>query len=138
MPRPPAVPPDEKVQLVLAVLSGQTTVSQAAREANVTEQSIGNWRRQFIAAGQRGLEAGSGKSQREQQLLDEINRLKAALGEAFLQLKAGRAALDPRAVPTQTSRPYGLRGGSAFRGSATSLESPDRRTQVNAMRYGAA
>ncbi|WP_330343233.1 helix-turn-helix domain-containing protein [Streptomyces sp. NBC_00557] len=61
MPRPPAMPPDEKVQLLLAVLSGQTTVSQAAGEADVTEQSIGNWRRQFIAAGQRDLEAGPGE-----------------------------------------------------------------------------
>lgn len=132
MPRPPAMPPDDKVQLVLAVLCGQTTASQAARNAGVTEQSIGNWRRQFIAAGQRGLEAGSSPSRREQQLLHEINQLKAALGEAFLQLKASRAALDARAIPTQTSRPYGQRGGSAFRGSAASLGSPDRRTVVNA------
>ncbi|MET9535782.1 transposase [Streptomyces sp. NPDC006649] len=132
------MPSDDKVQLVLAVLGGQTTASQAARDAGVTEQSIGNWRRQFIAAGKRGLEAGSSPSKRERQLLSEINELKAALGEAFIQLKAGRAALDARAIPTQTSRPYGPRGGSAFRGSAASLGSPDRRTAAAAIRFGAA
>lgn len=42
MPRPPAVPPEEKSRLVLAILAGELTVAEAARKAKVSEQSVSN------------------------------------------------------------------------------------------------
>lgn len=39
MPRPPAVPPEEKVRLVLSVLAGEMTIAEAARRGKVSEQS---------------------------------------------------------------------------------------------------
>ncbi|MFJ5220959.1 transposase [Streptomyces sp. NPDC088354] len=69
MVRPPAVPPEEKVRIVLSILAGEMTVAEAARRAKVSEQSVGNWKRQFLESGRAGLAAGrSGPSSREQQL----------------------------------------------------------------------
>lgn len=51
MPRPPALPAREKTRLVLSVLAKECTVSEAARAARVSEQSIANWRRQFLEGG---------------------------------------------------------------------------------------
>ncbi len=42
MPRPSAVPAEEKVRIVLSVLAGEVTVAEAARRARVFEQSVGN------------------------------------------------------------------------------------------------
>jgi transposase len=46
MVRPPALPPEEKVRIVLSILAGEMTVAEAARRAKVSEQSVGNWKRQ--------------------------------------------------------------------------------------------
>jgi transposase len=67
MARPTALPMEEKVRIVLAVLAGELTVAQAARQSKVSEQSVSNWKRQFIETGRAGLAPGSGKpSSREQ------------------------------------------------------------------------
>ncbi|MEV4166487.1 helix-turn-helix domain-containing protein [Nonomuraea dietziae] len=54
MPQPPAIPVEEKVRIALSILTGEVTVSQAARRARVSEQSI-TWKRQFIENGRAGL-----------------------------------------------------------------------------------
>ena len=54
---------------MLSILAGEITVAEAARRAKVSEQSVRNWKRQFLEAGKSGLGAGkSGPSTREQQL----------------------------------------------------------------------
>jgi transposase len=72
--RPPAVPAAEKTRIVLSVLAGELTVTEAARRAKVSEQSVGTWKGQFLEAGRAGLTAAgrSGPSSREQQLEAEI------------------------------------------------------------------
>ena len=42
MPRPPSLPPAEKQRLVLSILAGEMTVAAAARQAKVSEQSVGS------------------------------------------------------------------------------------------------
>ncbi|MFJ4842531.1 transposase [Streptomyces sp. NPDC088746] len=91
MPRVPVLPAEEKARIVLDLLSGHTTLSQAALQAGVSTQSISVWRRQFIEAGHTGLQPPAQRSdaaRRERQLLGEIKGLKAALGEAHLALRA--------------------------------------------------
>ncbi len=61
MARPTALPVEEKVRIVLAVLAGELTTAQAARQTKVSEQSVSNWKRQFIETGRAGLAAGSGQ-----------------------------------------------------------------------------
>jgi hypothetical protein len=53
-----------------------------ARRAKVSEQSVGNWKRQFLEAGKSGLVAGkSGPSTREQQLEAEVTELTCGVPE---------------------------------------------------------
>ena len=84
MSRPPVFPVEDKVRIVLSVLAGEVTVAEAARKAKVSEQSVGNWKRQFLEAGKLGLAAGgsSRPSSREEQLAAEVAELTSALGEA--------------------------------------------------------
>ena len=86
MARPPVMPAEEKTLIVLSMLAGEITVAEAARRAKVSEQSVGNWKRQFLEAGRAGLAAGkSGPSTREQQLEAEVTDLTQALGEAAVE-----------------------------------------------------
>jgi transposase len=88
MARPAAHPPEEKVRIVLSILAGEVTVAEAARRAKVSEQSVGNWKRQFLESGRAGLASGkSGPSSREQQLEAEVADLTQALGEPAVELR---------------------------------------------------
>jgi transposase len=105
MARPAAVSAEEKVRIVLSVLAGEVSVAEAARRAKVSEQSVGNWKRQFLEAGRSGLVAGkSGPSTREQQLEAEIADLTQALGEAHLQARVWKKSAEGRLGPSRTSR----------------------------------
>ncbi len=108
MPRPPALPPQDKARVVLSVLTGERTLAEAARAAQVSEQSIANWRRQFIEGGTAKLAglAGNRPSDREEQLSAQVRQLKAALGEAYVELIAWRKQGQRRIpVPSGVSRP---------------------------------
>jgi transposase-like protein len=50
MVRPLVIPAAEKQRLVLAILAGELTVAAAARQAKVSEQSMGTWKWQFLEA----------------------------------------------------------------------------------------
>lgn len=105
MARPTALPVEEKVRIVLAVLAGELTVAQAARQSKVSEQSVSNWKRQFIETGRTGLAAGSGKpSTREQQLEAEVADLTTALGEAAVELRVWKKSAEHRLGPSKTLR----------------------------------
>ena len=49
MARPPVFPAEEKVRM-RSMLAGEITVAEAARRAKVSEQSVGNWKRQFLGS----------------------------------------------------------------------------------------
>lgn len=108
MPRRPVLPPQDKAKVVLSVLSRETTVADAARRCGVTDQSIANWRRQFIEGGTAKL---SGEApavppqphERERQLANEVRKLKIALGEAYAELMTWRKVGDARRFPSRAS-----------------------------------
>src|SRR5699024_2381891 len=105
MSRPPRIPPVKKLRIVLAVLQGEITVAEAARREKVSEQAIGNWKRQFLEAGKLGLEAGKSKpSSREQQLEEEVAELTQALGEAAIEVRVWKKSAEGRLGPLRTSR----------------------------------
>lgn len=60
---------------MLAVIAGEMSIAEAARRGKASEQSIANWKRLFLESGKPGPKA------RERQLLEELEELKAALGE---------------------------------------------------------
>src|SRR4051794_4436410 len=105
MSRPPALPAEEKVRIVLSILAGEITVAEAARRAKVSEQSVGTWKRQFLEAGRAGLVAGrSGPSTRERQLAAEVGELTQALGEAAIEVRVWKKSAEGRLGPSRTSR----------------------------------
>lgn len=105
MARPPVVPAEEKVRIVLSVLAGEVTVAEAARRAKVSEQSVGNWKRQFLEGGRSGIVAGKSKpSSREQQLEAEVADLTQALSEAHLEARVWKKSAEGNLGPSRTSR----------------------------------
>src|SRR5215203_1373519 len=93
MGRPPMSPPEKKTRIVLAILAGEMSIAETARKEQVSEQSIGRWKAEFIEAGKTALVAGrSGPSSREEQLEAEVMELTQALGEAHVSCGSGRRA----------------------------------------------
>ena len=106
MSRPPAVPAEEKIRIVLSILAGEATIAQAARQARVSETSVGKWKQQFLEASRLGLAAGgsSRPSSREEQLAAQVEELTTALGEAHVELRVWKKSAEGRLAPSRTSR----------------------------------
>ncbi len=105
MGRPPVFSAEVKTRIVLSVLSGETTIAQAARKEQVSEQSIGRWKAEFLEAGKTALAAGrSGPSSREDQLAAQVEDLTQALGEAAVELRVWKKSAEGRLGPSRTSR----------------------------------
>ena len=98
MARPSVFSVEDKFRLVLAVIGGEMSVAEAARRGKASEQSISTWKRQFLEGGKPGV------APRERALLDEIEELKAALGEAHVELRVWKKSAEHRLGPTRTSR----------------------------------
>ncbi len=105
MSRPPVFSADVKTRIVLSVLSGEATIAQAARKEQVSEQSIGRWKAEFLEAGKTALAAGrSGPTTREDQLAAQVEDLTQALGEAAVELRVWKKSAEGRLGPSRTSR----------------------------------
>ena len=105
MGRPPMIPPEKKTRIVLAILAGEMSIAETARKEQVSEQSIGRWKAEFIEAGKTALVAGrSGPSSREEQLEAELVELTQALGEAHVELRVWKKSAEGRLGPSRTSR----------------------------------
>lgn len=104
MPKPSGKSPERKLQVVLAVLRGEVSAADAARRAGVAEQTVHNWKNAFLDAGRSGLAgAGRRRSCREAELEAENEELKAALGEAHVQLRVWKKGAE-YLPPLRTSR----------------------------------
>ena len=106
MARPSVFSVEDKYRLVLAVIGGEMSIAEAARRGKASEQSISNWKRLFLESGKQGLaENGKpGPNARERQLEAEVEELKAALGEAHVELRVWKKSAEGRLGPTRTSR----------------------------------
>ena len=105
MARPPTIPADKKTRIVLAVLAGEVTITEAARREQVSEQSISRWKADFLEAGRTMLATGrSGPSGREEQLEAQVEDLTQALGEAHVELRVWKKSAEGRLGPSRTSR----------------------------------
>ncbi len=105
MARPSVFSVEDKFRLVLAVIGGEMSVAEAARRGKASEQSISIWKRQFLEGGKAGLVAASrGVHPRERMLLEEVEELKAALGEAHVELRVWKRSAEHRLGPTRSSR----------------------------------
>lgn len=105
MAKPPAFPAEEKVRIVLSILTGEVSLVEAARRAQVSEQSVGKWKRQFLETGKTGLSGPwAGPSNREQQLEAEVVELTQALGEAAVELRGWKKAVEGRISTSRAGR----------------------------------
>lgn len=96
MPRPPALAAEEKAHIVLAVLAGQIGPTAAARRSGVSEQTVSNWRRQFVAGGRAALAGAVPRPGPGPAVGAELARLREALASAEL-----RATVWERAAASQ-------------------------------------
>jgi transposase len=110
MARPPVTTVDNKVQIVLSVLTGEVSGAEAARRIGVSGQTISTWRKQFLDGGRAALAGDPPDTLHDVHALrEEAEQLKAALGEACLEIRRLRLAARTEACsPTarrHSSRP---------------------------------
>ena len=100
------------MRLVLAVLAGEMTATEAARRCGVSPALVTKWKHQFLEAGAERLKevpsgsAGQAGDPERRRLRMENEQLKLALAEATVQLRVwqrGAALADQ--VPSPTSKP---------------------------------
>ncbi len=104
MAKPAKRSPERKLQVVLSVLRGEASVAEVARRAGVAEQTVHNWKNAFLEAGRAGLAGPQRRrSSREAELEAENEELKAALGEAHVQLRVWQKGAE-FLPPSRTSR----------------------------------
>ncbi|WP_240772181.1 helix-turn-helix domain-containing protein [Nocardia sp. CS682] len=106
------IPVEDKVRIVLSVLNGEMSVSEAARRRGVSAVAVSKWKQAFLEAGAKALEPrpsgppGAQGSPEQRRLRIENEQLKLALAEATVQLRIwhhGAAYTDK--VPSPTSKP---------------------------------
>ena len=83
--------PEVKEEIVLAVLSGEKSIAELARQHGVAESLIHNWCAQFLEAGRARL-AGNKQDDGFKVLEKENERLKSLLGEKELALYIAKKA----------------------------------------------
>ncbi len=106
MARPALISVEDKFRIVCSVVGGELSVAEAARRSKVSEQSISSWKRQFLEGGKQGLADGGRPGSKPQvlRLEAEIEDLKAALGEAHVELRVWKKSAEGRLGPTRSSR----------------------------------
>ena len=73
----------QKTEIVLSVLTKQTTVAEACRRHGITETTFNRWREQAVEGMERGL-ADKSKNAREVELEREIAALERKLGQVTM------------------------------------------------------
>jgi len=84
---------EEKLAIVLAVLSERPSVAEIARQHGVNENQLYRWKEQFLAGGRQGLN-GTKAPTVDQRLASENNPLKKLLGEKALEMEILKKSPD--------------------------------------------
>ena len=94
MGRKPFKSTEEKLQVVLSVLRGETTQVAIARQMEMSQTTIAKWQKQFLEGGREALARGDNEraptSRRESELEAQVGELTSALGEAYVELRVWR------------------------------------------------
>lgn len=105
MGRPPVIPAEKKERAVLAVLAREVTIAEAARREQVSEQSVGRWKAEFVEAGRAALARSDARpASRVQQLEAELAELIRELRRAEIEIEVWKTSAGGRLGPSTTSR----------------------------------
>lgn len=77
---------EQKLTIVLSVLSDRQSVAELARQHGVNETQIYRWKEQFLESGRRGLNGAKAETA-DQRLAAENEQLKKLIGEKALELE---------------------------------------------------
>ena len=104
MGRPPVIPPEKKTRIVLAVLAGEISIAEAAREERV--RAVDQRVEGRVRRGRQDRVGGreDGAVDREAQLEAEVAELTQALGEAAVELRVWKKSAEGRLGPSRTLR----------------------------------
>jgi transposase-like protein len=75
-----------KVELILQLIKGETTLVDACREYDLKQSEAEGWIETFLKSGERGLKANSKDEQAAHER--EVNELRAKVGELVLEIDA--------------------------------------------------
>lgn len=107
----PRTTADQRLQVVLSLLSGELSIADAARRHAVTGATVQKWRERFLEGGRQALmEERLGGTATQETLTErrmrlENEQLKLALAEATVQLRIWRKGAEHvDEVPSKTSR----------------------------------
>ena len=84
---------EQKLEIVLAVIRGQESMTQLCRRHGVSETAVYRWRDQFVEGGRAGLSGGKGTE--AEQLRAENEELKTVIGELTVANRILRKAQRP-------------------------------------------
>ena len=120
--------PEEKLQIVLSVLHGETTQTEISRRLQMSQTTIAKWRRQFLDGDAQGLGRGDRPkrpaNRREEELEEKVEDLASALGEAYVELRVWRKGGSLPAFEAIEA----LRHGCRWRGLCAASVSPREAT----------
>ena len=89
------------VALVVSILTGETSVAEAARTHGLTVAEVEDWREKFLLGGENALRS---RPRDEEAVKDEqIKRLKQKIGDLVLDHDIVREALKPYPLDRKTS-----------------------------------
>jgi transposase len=80
--------PQFKSQVVLQLLSGDKSLAELCRQHELTAQTIGNWRQQFLAGATQAFETDV-TSQADQERIAELERM---VGKLTMELEIAKKA----------------------------------------------
>jgi transposase-like protein len=90
-------PNEFKVEVVLAILRGEASAAELARQHGIHESLIHKWKRQFLEAGRASFADGRSVNAKELRLEKENERLKQLLGEKVIELDIAKKREDSEA-----------------------------------------
>jgi transposase-like protein len=82
---------EQKTEIVLANLRGETEVSELARKHGIAASQIHTWKAEFLAAGQAALGGSEGKAANKQ-LEAKVEKLEQMLGRKMVELDIAKKA----------------------------------------------
>ena len=78
--------PEYKARIVLEILTGQKSITQASREYGIKDSVLSRWKQEFIERSPQVFEQGNGRDERE----ERIAELERMVGRLTMELEMSK------------------------------------------------